>query len=296
MAEFEQGTGYAQQTLYGPTAATRYGQRLTISNRVVSGLAFKCAIDAGSPTGDITFTIRKVSDDSVVLTKVWGDASAIVGGAWMEVTFDSPATVNEEVRLQVEYAGGDINNRIAVYGTSPSVLDNEYAGRYLTGAYNDQATWDATYRYTFEGGTSSSPTVTTQACTNTIAQSSTGHGNLIDTGDTAVTQHGHCWDTSTNPTTSLDTKTENGVGALGQFTSSITGLTSGTLYYVRAYATNSNGTSYGANVQIAGDVTTIGKRYWWVEGREFHYFDQYGNERKIEGVPVAAGLPWWYFY
>lgn len=293
MAEEEQTTGAAQQILYGPTDATRYGQRLTISNRSVTKLAFKAEIDQGSPTGDLTFTIRKVSNDAVLLTKVWADASTIVSGAWMEVTFDSPATVNEEVRIQVEYAGGDISNRIAVYGTTPSVKASEYAGRYLSAAYNDQVTWDAVYRYTYSG-VSTTPTVTTQANTNTIAISSTGNGTIVDTGGAAITQHGHVWATTQTPDTS-DNKTELGAAPqLGPFTSLMTSLVQGTTYYVRAYAINGNGTAYGAQVSIGTD-STIGKRYVWTEGQEFHYFDENGAERVLigEGVGGAAAIHWW---
>ncbi len=139
------------------------------------------------------------------------------------------------------------------------------------------------------------PTVTTQECTNTIAQKSTGHGNLTSIGDAAVTQHGHCWATSASPTTS-DNLTENGAKPnLGQFQSDITGLTPGVLYYVAAYATNSYGTSYGSDVEIAGDVTTIGKRYRWVQKDEFHFFGEDGVHYYVKGIKSTAGLPWWYF-
>lgn len=96
-------------------------------------------------------------------------------------------------------------------------------------------------------------TVTTQAVTEIAGTTATGNGNLINSGGDFVYQHGHCWSTSHNPTTS-DSKTENGSKAApGAFTSSITDLISGTLYYCRAYATNYVGTAYGDEVEfIAG--------------------------------------------
>jgi hypothetical protein len=62
-------------------------------------------------------------------------------------------------------------------------------------------------------------------------------------GGAPVTARGVCWSTTANPTTA-DNKTVDGTG-IGTFTSSITGLASGTTYYVRSYATNSMGTTYG---------------------------------------------------
>jgi uncharacterized protein (TIGR02145 family) len=57
-----------------------------------------------------------------------------------------------------------------------------------------------------------------------------------------------CWSTSPNPTTA-DNTTSDGTGA-GSFASALTGLTADTTYFVRAYSTNSEGTSYGQNVSF----------------------------------------------
>ena len=68
-------------------------------------------------------------------------------------------------------------------------------------------------------------------------------GNVISDGNATVTARGVCWSTSQTPTIT-DSKTSDGTGT-GEFTSSLTGLTANTTYYVRAYATNSVGTAYG---------------------------------------------------
>ncbi len=274
--------------------ALRVGQRLTIGNRTVTKLSFPLN-KVGSPTGNVTFTIRQI-DDSVLATKVLGDASALSATLnWEEVTFDAPVFINEEIRALVEFSGGGAGNAVACYATVSDVKAGEYWTNYAS-TWQPQTGYDAAYIYTFAEGGSEAPVVTTQECTYVIAQSATGNGNLQSLGTSAVTQHGHCWNTSTDPTTS-HSKTENGATAnLGPFQSSITALVPGTKYYVRAYAVNTTGTSYGANVEVAGNVTTIGGRYWWVEGKEFHYYDQWGAERKVEGVPDASGLPWWWYY
>lgn len=56
-----------------------------------------------------------------------------------------------------------------------------------------------------------------------------------------MTSRGVVWSTSQNPTVELLTKTNDGSGN-GQFSSTVTGLEQNTTYYVRAYATNANGT------------------------------------------------------
>ncbi len=87
------------------------------------------------------------------------------------------------------------------------------------------------------------PTVTTSEITDITPTTATSGGNVTNDGGATVTARGICWSTSPNPTVS-DPHTSNGTGT-GIFTSSMTGLTPNTTYYVRAYATNSAGTAYG---------------------------------------------------
>ena len=100
------------------------------------------------------------------------------------------------------------------------------------------------------------PTVTTTAITSITTTTASSGGNISSDGGASVTARGVCWNTSANPTTA-NSKTTNGTGT-GSYTSSITGLTSNTTYHVRAYATNSIGTAYGADVQFttAASITT----------------------------------------
>lgn len=68
--------------------------------------------------------------------------------------------------------------------------------------------------------------------------------NLIST-DPDVTTWGICWNTSGSPTI-VDSKTEHtGTTRSTEFADTLTGLTQETIYYVRAYAINSEGTYYG---------------------------------------------------
>jgi DUF2075 family protein len=94
------------------------------------------------------------------------------------------------------------------------------------------------------------PTLSTTAASAISATAATAGGNITSDGGAGVTVRGICWSTTTGPTTALATKTSNGTGT-GAFTSSITGLTAATTYYVRAYATNSTGTAYGNEISFA---------------------------------------------
>ncbi len=87
------------------------------------------------------------------------------------------------------------------------------------------------------------PEVHTLQVTDVKASRATCEGNVTYNGGAYVTARGVCYSTSPNPTLS-DNYTTNGNGD-GSFTSLITGLIADTTYYVRAYATNSVGTTYG---------------------------------------------------
>ena len=88
----------------------------------------------------------------------------------------------------------------------------------------------------------------TAAVTSITATSATSGGTVSADGGASVTARGVCWSTTANPTMA-NSKTTDGNGT-GTFTSAITGLTSGTTYYIRSYATNSVGTSYGTQVSF----------------------------------------------
>jgi hypothetical protein len=87
------------------------------------------------------------------------------------------------------------------------------------------------------------PTVETSPVTNVTAFSATCGGTVTDGGSSPITAYGVCWAAKLNPTVQ-DLKTEDGAGT-GTFISNIAGLYAGVSYFVRAYATNSAGTSYG---------------------------------------------------
>jgi len=92
------------------------------------------------------------------------------------------------------------------------------------------------------------PTVSTDTASSIGSITATAGGEVTANGGAEVTARGVCWSTSQHPTVS-DSHTEDSTGT-GAFTSSLTGLTPSTTYYVRAYATNSVGTAYGEEVSF----------------------------------------------
>jgi hypothetical protein len=165
-----------------------------------------------------------------------------------------------------------VGDRLGVYTTS-GYIEGTSSGSGVP--YENYDYFDGTthyYYYSSSGlmgieasGTGTTvPTLTTTSVTNITATTASSGGNITDDGGASVTARGVCWNTSSSPTIA-NSKTTDGTG-VGSFTSSITGLTQGNTYYVRSYATNSMGTSYGNEISFSSlsgkKINTIINAKW----------------------------------
>jgi uncharacterized protein (TIGR02145 family) len=99
------------------------------------------------------------------------------------------------------------------------------------------------------------PILTTTTVSNITANTATSGGNITDEGSSTVISRGVCWSTEPSPSIT-NSKTTDGVG-MGSFSSNLTGLKEGTIYYVRAYATNNLGTGYGKTISFTSQPAII---------------------------------------
>ncbi len=171
-------------------------------------------------------------------------------------------------------SGSFITSRGVCWSTSanPTKLDSKTSNGTGTGTFSSSITGlipGTTYHYrayvTNPAGTNYGtdltfttldlPTLTTTAASSILINSASSGGNITSDGGASVTEKGVCWSTSINPTIG-DSKTSDGTGT-GSFSSSITSLSSGTIYHIRAFATNSVGTSYGSDLTFNTPFTFI---------------------------------------
>ena len=157
---------------------------------------------------------------------------------------------------------------VGVGNTSdPTWVTGETTANMQTQSTFTNAGWDFTNIWAMDGSTNDGyaylqmlgvPLVTTAEVTNIGTNSAQSGGNVILEGNSPVTAKGVVWNTTGNPTITSNLGITDEGGGTGSFTSNLTGLSEYTLYYVRAYATNSEGTGYGEEKSFTTHMTPPG--------------------------------------
>jgi hypothetical protein len=137
------------------------------------------------------------------------------------------------------------------------------------------------------------PSVVTAEFDNIKSSTCESGGNVYDSGGDSITTKGICWSLTDNPTIA-DYKTMDGTGAI-PFLSNMSGLTPGTKYYVKAYATNSVGTGYGTTKSFYTYMIDVdGNEYTVIAIRNQIWLGQdlkaknYNNNISIKNVTTNA--------
>lgn len=195
------------------------------------GLTFEVRASGSSGSNLVSLSIQK---DGVGAFVPFGTVQTIIGGGTSIITFPSFS--------QKLYSGHTYLVRMNLYANSSNIT----ASRSLT-----------IRNLVFNGTVApvgTQPTVITQTVTNTTKYTAEVNGS-ITAGTYTIIKSGVVWGVSANPTIDLSTLTTNGpinTGAInGANGGSISGLSAGTTYNVRAYAESETGdVIYGTNLQF----------------------------------------------
>ena len=222
------GTSYGSEISF----TTNIGSTPTLSaTSAISAITTTTASSGGNITaeGDSPITARGV---------VWGTAT-------------SPTT-----SLSTKTSNGTGIGSFTSNITGLSLGTTYYVRSYATNSSG--TSYGTEISFTTSAGSLATMSATVSATSITTSAATSG-GNITADGGSSISARGVVWATTTSPTISLSTKTSNGTGT-GSFTSNITGLSAGTLYYIRSYATNAAGTNYGTEISFttsAGSLATL---------------------------------------
>jgi len=280
------GTGSFTSNLAGLTANTPYYVRAYATNS--AGTSYGNQVGFTTTGSGTAPTVTTASITNITETTATGGGNVTAQGS-SSVTArgvcystSSNPTISDPHTSNGTGTGSFTSNLAGLTANTPYYV-RAYATNSAGTSYGNQVGFTTT-------GSGTAPTVTTASITNITETTATGGGNVTAQGSSSVTARGVCWSTSSNPTTS-DSHTTDGSGT-GSFTSNITGLTANTPYYVRAYATNSAGTSYGSQVGFTTSSASfyIGQNYC---GGIIFYIDGTGQHGLIAAPSdQSSGRQW----
>ncbi len=234
------GTTYYVRAYATNSSGTAYGNQITfttisnpsnfpvVTTTVASGVTSSSASSGGNVTAD------------------GGSPVTVRGVVWSTTT--GPTTANSKT---VDGTGtGSFTSAIGGLAASTVYYVRAYATNVNGTAYGNQVT------FTTAGGASNLPVLTTTAITNNTAPNATSGGNITSDGGSPITDRGVVWGYSANFIPASNRTTSDGTGT-GSFVSHITPTMPGQVYYVRAYARNINGISYGNELVFTGSVGSV---------------------------------------
>lgn len=246
------GPGEFTVLLTGLTQSTTYHLRAYALN--TSGIAYGSAVEF--TTGTISFTILA---NQVPIPAISGEANS--------TTFYAITVPAGLASLSIGISGGtgdcDLYVRRGEFptltewdqspyaegNTETAVFQNPEAGTYYIMLHAYAAYSGVTLLAEHEPAGVAPPTVSTLQAGDITARTATAGGEVVEDGGATVTARGIVHATSTGPTLESGTTVASGSGP-GTFQALLTGLTPDTVYFFRAFATNSSGTTYGPQLQF----------------------------------------------
>ena len=212
---------------YATTAAgTAYGEQRTFKTE--NGIPVVALNEVGEPTANSVTCKAKVTGDGGVTVTERGLCYST-----------SQYPTNSDAHIAIGNGIGEFTGSLTGLNVSTTYYVRAYAINSIGVGYSEQQA------FTTKNGLA---TVTTTEATSTATSITTG-GNVTDNGGYAVTERGVCYSTTNEQPTIADEKVLGGSGN-GAYNVSITGLSANTTYYIRAFATNVNGTAYGETISI----------------------------------------------
>lgn len=236
MGPMEPATLYHVRAYATNLKGTAYGEDLTFTT--LAGLPVVVTVEVTGITGTGATSGGNITNDG-------GAAIINRGVCWNTTGSPSP----DGLKTADGNGTGLFSSALTGLTTNTKYYVRAYAQNSIGLSFGEELT------FTTLGITTA--TLTTAAITSILKTTAAGGGNITNDGGSAITARGICWSLNQSPTLS-DSHTTDDFGS-GVFSSQLTSLSPGKTYYVRAYATNASGTTYGPQVSFitAPDVPKV---------------------------------------
>lgn len=220
-------------------ARTNATKTLTTTS-AISAIATQITLYGLNPVADTvkTTSATNITLNSALLTgNVTSDGNTpIISRGFCYDTIVNPDTTKN--KINVTGTTGVFTGTISGLLASKTYYYRAFATNSVGTSYGGDSTFTTL-------ATVIAPTVTTGHTTLIADSSALAAGNVTFDGGGTITERGVCYGTTANPDITGTHLTAT--GTTGAFTVPLINLTPSTTYYIRAYATNSAGTSYGAD-------------------------------------------------
>ncbi|MFD2068021.1 hypothetical protein ACFSKU_14085, partial [Pontibacter silvestris] len=214
-------------------AGTSYGQQVSFTTNL-AGLATIETTEASDVTSTSAVSGGTITDEG-------GVQVSTRGVIWSKVKNFNPDTDSIAGKtVQSGSAAGTFVSSLNGLERGTTYYIRAYVVNSVGTAYGDEKSFT----------TQDVPTVLTLTLSDTTTTTAQGGGDITEDGRAPLMNYGLVWSTLPEPHTGLSTRTIYNGGAKGTFSSTMTGLKPGTLYYVRAYVSNTVGQAYGQDIQF----------------------------------------------
>lgn len=223
VSELDPNQKYSYRAYAVNSKGTAYGETKSFTTLVaLPEVVFVAANDISSST-------------AIVSAKVAGHGGEIVSKVGVLYGTSTPLDPETSANVAADYTSDDYSLLLEGLRRATDYYVQPYAVNTAGTSYGDVVKFTTMPEL---------PVVTTADIAGITESGAQSGGFITDDGGGEILAKGIVWNRKENPTLSLPTKTNEGEGN-SSFTSFMSGLISGTTYYVRAYATNAAGTAYG---------------------------------------------------
>jgi len=247
--------GQAPPNAFNYSAVARDGAGTLVTNQAI---ALQMSILQSTAVGSLVYQeTHNVSTDDYGLFNLIIGSGAIQQGAFSSINW---AGDSYYLKIEMDITGSTnyTNMGTTQFLSVPYAMHSKTADSVSNPDYQSLSISNDTLFLTNGGYVILSPTslgagpgpnaplasVTTNSVSNITSYTALCGGNITSDGGTAVVERGVCWNTSTSPTIN-DSRTYDFGGGTGSFDINFSGLQVNTTYYVRAFAVNNTGITYG---------------------------------------------------